>query len=201
MVFSTCYDYWRCKPQGACSLYRPGCSSPTDLYQFEPLTGQGGNSAIETAASFTNHLMAALDKCSPQTLSQEEISSVFNKTQQQREGRVGSLIRAAHSRQRLECLETAKLRFIALYVFPYMPQSSLMKRWIKTYCPAVSLRMFPQPPNRPRTVPFYDEVDENVKPRASLGFGTYAVFVAVACVAFRALFNTNMTLPFSLTKA
>lgn len=29
--------------------------------QFEPLTGQGGNSAIETAAALTNHLMAAVE--------------------------------------------------------------------------------------------------------------------------------------------
>lgn len=43
---------------------RPGLTVliTTDLYQFEPLTGQGGNLALETAAALTNSLMTALDK-------------------------------------------------------------------------------------------------------------------------------------------
>lgn len=43
---------------------RPGLTVliTTGLYQFEPLTGQGGNLALETAAALTNSLMTALDK-------------------------------------------------------------------------------------------------------------------------------------------
>ncbi|KAB8268882.1 hypothetical protein BDV30DRAFT_230298 [Aspergillus minisclerotigenes] len=52
-----------------------------------PLTGQGGNSAIETAAALTNHLMAALRSNPCQSLSTVDISSVFEKIQRQREER------------------------------------------------------------------------------------------------------------------
>ena len=168
----------------------------TDLYQFEPLTGQGGNSAIETAASLANHLTAALHKSISQTLSEEETSSVFEKVQQQREGRVWGLVKASHARQRLECLETPTLRFIVRYVFPYIPKPAMMNRWIQTYCPAVSLRMLPMP-SRPRKIPFHDE---NLESHAPLGFGKYAVFIALACVAFQVLLNANMILPYSMNK-
>lgn len=163
----------------------------TSSRQFEPLTGQGGNSAIETAAALTNHLISALDKSTSQPLSKEDISSVFEKVQRQREDRVWGLVKASHARQRLECMETSTLRFIARYVFPYIPESIVMHRWIQTYCPAVSLGMFPLP-NRPKKIPFHDEkLEENPGPRAPVGVVMYAGYIVLVWVALRDIFNAN----------
>ncbi|PIG87132.1 zeaxanthin epoxidase [Aspergillus arachidicola] len=54
-------------------------------HKFEPLTGQGGNSAIDTAAALTNHLTAALRSNPCQSLSTVDISSAFEKVQRQRD--------------------------------------------------------------------------------------------------------------------
>ncbi|KAE8377206.1 hypothetical protein BDV26DRAFT_305041 [Aspergillus bertholletiae] len=70
-------------------------------HKFEPLTGQGGNSAIETAAALTNHLMDALGSNLCQSLSTVDISLAFEK--------------------RPECLETPLLKLIARYATPYYP--------------------------------------------------------------------------------
>ncbi|KAL1873344.1 hypothetical protein Plec18167_006394 [Paecilomyces lecythidis] len=82
-------------------------------HKLEPLTGQGGNTAIETAASLANHLVAALGRDPDRGLSTEDISNVFANVQQQREGRAWELVKAAHARQSLECMETPFLKFVA----------------------------------------------------------------------------------------
>ncbi|KAB8072140.1 hypothetical protein BDV29DRAFT_196997 [Aspergillus leporis] len=68
-------------------------------HKFEPLTGEGGNSAIETAAALMNHLMAALMRARSHSLSTADVSSVFGKVQGQREEHVWSLVKTSHTRQ------------------------------------------------------------------------------------------------------
>ncbi|UDD62521.1 hypothetical protein AFCA_009834 [Aspergillus flavus] len=156
-------------------------------HKFEPLTGQGGNSAIETAAALTNHLMAALRSNFCQSLSTVDISSVFEKVQRQREERTWSLVRAAHARQRLECLETPLLKLIARFVTPYYPLQLLKEHWIATYSAAVSLDMIAIP-RRPREIPFYDELFRVPATRGITGLLLYVGYLLIAFVAFRLLF-------------
>lgn len=124
------------------------------------------------------------------SLSTDDISSVFENVQKQRQDRVWDLIEAAHMRQRLECMETPTLKFIVRYVFPYMPKKMVMHRWIHTYCPAVSLNMLPQP-NRPRKIPFHDELPSPSATSESIGIVIYGGGTALACVAVRQLFDAG----------
>lgn len=111
---------------------------------------------------------------------------MFASVQQQREGRAWELVKAAHARQSLECMETPFLKFIAKYVIPYFPKEMLMDRWIQTYSPAVSLDMLPQP-NRKHTIPYHDQLLRPPKPRGLFGIILYIAYLFLAFTAFQFL--------------
>lgn len=158
--------------------------------QFEPLTGQGGNNAIETSACLTNHLVAALRNCNTGTLSKAEISTVFNKVQEQREGRVSKLVKASHARQRLECMETPFLKFLVYYVIPYAPRYIPINRAIDGYSAALSLDMLPMP-RTPRDVAYFDERFRVPSPRGIAGVIIYAAFFFLAWMGNRQLWTAG----------
>ncbi|KAI9926177.1 hypothetical protein MW887_004640 [Aspergillus wentii] len=164
-------------------------------HKFHPLTGQGGNNCIETAASLTNHLIAALKKSPYHSLSTAETSSIFEKVQRQREDRVSGLIKDCHARQRLEALETPLMKLIAKYVLPYMSHQTVQQGLSKAYCPSVSLDMLPMP-NRPRSIPYHDELLRKPTTRGYIQTLIYAAFILMAYAAHRLLFvagDTNGT--------
>ncbi|KAJ5356786.1 Monooxygenase FAD-binding [Penicillium concentricum] len=155
-------------------------------HKFEPLTGQGGNNAMETAASLTNHLVAALKHSQSGTLSTAEISKIFESVQQQREGRAWGLVKASHVRQRLECMETPLLKFMVRYVVPHFSKSMILSKWIDTYSPAVSLDMLPLP-HRPREIPYFDERFRTPSSRGVVSILLYAVYFFLAWLGQRQL--------------
>ncbi|KAJ5952743.1 uncharacterized protein N7479_011156 [Penicillium vulpinum] len=155
-------------------------------HKFEPLTGQGGNNAMETAASLTNHLVAALKKSQSGTLSSAEISKIFEGVQQQRENRAWTLVKASHARQRLECLETPLLKFMARYVLPRLPKSLILDKWIDTYGSAVSLDMLPLP-YRPREAPYFDERFRTPSSRGVVSILLYAAYFLLTWLGYRQL--------------
>ncbi|CAG8052089.1 unnamed protein product [Penicillium salamii] len=159
-------------------------------HKFEPLTGQGGNNAIETSASLTNHLVAALRGSKTGTLSTEEISNIFKRVQEQREERVSGLIKASHTRQRLECMETPLLKFLASQVLPYVPKSILLRRWIPVYSAGVSLNMLPMP-RKPRDVAYFDERFRVPSSRGIFGIILYAAFFFLAWAGRRQLWTAG----------
>ncbi|GIC87473.1 FAD-dependent oxidoreductase [Aspergillus udagawae] len=159
-------------------------------HKFEPLTGQGGNSAIETAAALANHLVSFLRTHPMKHLSTDDITFIFEQTQSQRENRVWDLVRASHARQRLECMETPFLKFAARVIVPYIPKWALLPRWIQTYSPAVSLNMLPIP-RKPREIPYYDELLKPPSSRGPIGFTLYAVFATMAFTAFKLLLTAG----------
>ncbi|KAJ5782517.1 hypothetical protein N7457_004291 [Penicillium paradoxum] len=155
-------------------------------HKFEPLTGQGGNSAIETAASLVNHLVSALKTSQSGILSTTDISKVFEDVQQQRQDRVDTLIKASHARQRVECMETPLVRFVAKYVIPRSSISVVHARWMLTYSPAVSLDMLPLP-HTGHEVPYFDELYSQPSSRGVFGVFLYAAYFFLAWLGYRRL--------------
>jgi hypothetical protein len=145
---------------------------------------------METAASLTNHLMAALRNSKTGTLSTAEISNVFKNVQEQREERVSELVKASHARQRLECMETPLLKFLGRFVLPYLPRHVLLNRWITTYSPAVSLNMLPMP-RTPRDVAYFDERFRTPYLRGVFGLILYAAFFFLAWMGHRQLWTAG----------
>lgn len=155
------------------------------------MTGQGGNNAIETAASLVNHLVEALNESNQDSgLSTKRISAAFEATQRQREMRASGLVREAHDRQRLECLETGFLKFFAQNIMPRLPESIIHRRWLPTFAPAVSLNMLPQP-SQPHAVPFFDELVRQPKSRGKMGSILSVAFLLLAFLASQMLFGAS----------
>ncbi|PWY78348.1 FAD/NAD(P)-binding domain-containing protein [Aspergillus heteromorphus CBS 117.55] len=122
-----------------------------------PITAQGGNQALESAAAVTNGLMMALSQppsCGP--LSLTEVQSMFEQVQKMRSPRAGQIIRTTHIRQQVDAMETAELKHFALNEYARGLPGALFGRWTETYGPAVSLKGLPIPA-RPRRVLFKDE--------------------------------------------
>ncbi|KAH8661730.1 FAD binding domain-containing protein [Ilyonectria robusta] len=86
-------------------------------HKLEPIAGQGGNSAIETAAVLVNNLVLLL-KAHPSGVTTAEINAAFAETQEKREPRVSQLVRASHEDQRFAALESPMAEFIARYIIP-----------------------------------------------------------------------------------
>jgi hypothetical protein len=124
--------------------------------QFVPITGQGGNSAIETAAALTNNLVQLLHQ-SPTRPSLSEISRVFETVQTLRMPRVQKLIKQAHQRQQREALAGPEIKTILADRVSRITLDTVYRDWSGMYSPGVSLDML-DVPVRPRTVPFDDEI-------------------------------------------
>ncbi|KAJ5295636.1 hypothetical protein N7508_010457 [Penicillium antarcticum] len=155
-------------------------------HKFEPLTGQGGNNAIETAASLTNHLVAALKRCKSGTLSTAKISQVFENVQEQRQDRVWELVKASHARQRMECMETPLLKLIGKYLIPNLPRYKVVDKWTQIYSPSVSLNMIPQP-DKEWEIAYFDERFRTPSPRGFAGILLYTAYVSLAWLGHRQL--------------
>lgn len=151
--------------------------------QLHPLTGQGGNSAIETSAALANHLVTALNKNHFKPLSTEHLSSVFEKTQRQRYDRVTNLVESAHIAQRFGSLDTPVMKFAVRYFVPYMPTSLVANSWIDSYCPAVSLNMLPLP-NLPRRVPFHDDPPQAQRQSGSTELAIFTGSISIGSIIF-----------------
>ncbi|GKT69016.1 FAD/NAD(P)-binding domain-containing protein [Colletotrichum tofieldiae] len=158
-------------------------------HKFQPLTGQGGNSAIETAAALANSLSDFLNQRSSQDLiNNDQIESVFQSVQKLRHPRTSKLVKESHDRQRLEAMETPLLKILALYYVPLLGIESVAESWTKTYAPAVSLNMLAVP-SRPRAVPYHDELLHKPTRRGLIVVPIYITFILLSLLGFHRLFT------------
>lgn len=126
--------------------------------QPHPLTGQGANCCLETAACFTNGLVKLLRSTPSETpVSEGDISSMFDTVQQTRQPRVRFLIEAAHKRQKLVAMDTPEHKSYVATKIPSLPIKVVHSEWLKIFPPAVSLDMVPLPA-RPHKIPYHDEL-------------------------------------------
>lgn len=123
-----------------------------------PLTGQGANCCLETAACFTNGLVKLLRSTPSETpVSEGDISNMFDTVQQTRQPRVRFLIEAAHKRQKLVAMDTPEHKSYVATKIPSLPIKVVHSEWLKIFPPAVSLDMVPLPA-RPHKIPYHDEL-------------------------------------------
>ncbi|KAH7063241.1 FAD binding domain-containing protein [Macrophomina phaseolina] len=149
-------------------------------HKFEPISAQGGNSAIETAAVLVNNLTRMM-KSHPESLSDDHINTVFSETQKSREDRVWQLIRASHQHQVFEAMETPLLEFLARYYVPTLSPDQKFDTWATNIYGADRLEML-DVPKRFRFLPFRDELP-------SRPLGEFAAVKLVLAVAFGLIFQ------------
>ncbi|KAL1640219.1 hypothetical protein SLS58_007170 [Diplodia intermedia] len=143
-------------------------------HKFSPISGQGGNSAIESAAVLATELIDMLkalpDKTSP---SDEQITTAFQETQDRRRER---LIQMS-----LMVLETPLPEFVATHIIPFGGMEGTFEHFATAAFLAERLPMLPMT-KRPRFEPYLDQ-----RPAKPLGSVSGTIPKAIAAAVFAAL--------------
>ncbi|KAF5599002.1 zeaxanthin epoxidase chloroplastic [Fusarium pseudoanthophilum] len=122
-------------------------------HKFEPLTGHGGNSAIETAASLVNHLTS--DECSD--WSDAQIEAAFSAVQEERFQRVQWLVNDAHQMQQMQAMATPFLATIGPILARISSTQTLLQMLAQKVVGATRINSIPVP-RREHTIPTNDEL-------------------------------------------
>ncbi|KAF5231688.1 hypothetical protein FANTH_13294 [Fusarium anthophilum] len=122
-------------------------------HKFEPLTGHGGNSAIETAASLVNHLTS--DECLD--WSNAQIEAAFAAVQEERFQRVQWLVNDAHKTQQMQAMATPFLATIGPILARLSSTQTVLQLGACKVVGATRLNSTPVP-RREHTIPFNDEL-------------------------------------------
>ncbi|RAK97686.1 FAD-dependent oxidoreductase [Aspergillus ibericus CBS 121593] len=122
-----------------------------------PITAQGGNQAIESAAALVNGLMTVLSQGPSGPLSELEIKSMFDQVQNLRVPRTAKIVEGTHLRQQMDAMETPELKAFLLNEYPKLNPGATWSRWEGMFAAAVSLKRLAIPV-RPKTSPFLDEI-------------------------------------------
>ncbi|RBR26328.1 uncharacterized protein FIESC28_00828 [Fusarium coffeatum] len=136
-------------------------------HKFEPLTGHGGNCAIESAASVVNHLLS--DECSDWTTSQ--IQAAFSAVQAERHDRVQWLVDDAHKTQEMQAKATPILSVLGPILGRLINTEVALRLGGRKLVDATRVNSLPIP-HHDHKVPFTDELP--AKPLSSwipIGFG------------------------------
>ncbi|KAF5632679.1 zeaxanthin epoxidase chloroplastic [Fusarium sp. NRRL 52700] len=122
-------------------------------HKFEPLTGHGGNSALETAASLVNHLIS--DSCAD--WSNTQIEAAFSAVQEERFDRVQWLVNDAHKIQQIQAMATPFLAAIGPIVARLSSTLTVLGLTARKLVGATRISSIPVP-QREHTIPFNDEL-------------------------------------------
>ncbi|KAJ5923722.1 hypothetical protein N7454_008967 [Penicillium verhagenii] len=114
-------------------------------HKMTPNQGQGGNSAVESAAALANSLTELLQKSSTEKIPLEDIKSCLSNWQTARQPRTKEVCIRANALTRLEACATFKDRVIALHLLPYL-DNYLLNRASKSFCGAERIDYLPLPP-------------------------------------------------------
>ncbi|KAF2141586.1 uncharacterized protein K452DRAFT_271195 [Aplosporella prunicola CBS 121167] len=125
------------------------------VHKFNPISGQGGANAIETAAVLVTQLMTTLTQHPTPTTA--DLSAAFQTTQSLRLARVQDLVRAAHAEQSLSALETPLLKLMARLYVPLLGVEGALGKFSDAFVGGASLPML-LVPKRPRFEPYLDEL-------------------------------------------
>ncbi|KAM0324282.1 hypothetical protein ACHAPQ_008381 [Fusarium lateritium] len=138
-------------------------------HKFEPLTGWGGNSAIETAATLVNYLTSDIIP----TWGISQIEAAFKAIQEERFERVQWLVDDARTNQRMQAMETRLLAFVGPLLARLLDTSTALRLGGDKNLAASRVNCIPLP-QREHSVPFNDELPAKPLPLFWLpvGLGT-----------------------------
>ncbi|KAK6217790.1 short-chain alcohol dehydrogenase [Pestalotiopsis sp. IQ-011] len=129
------------------------------LYTKLDMRSQGGNNAIESAASLVNPILDLRDERegSLQGITEEELERVFQQIQSARHHRVTEIVAKAHQQQSLAARENPLQSEIFNLIGPLKGEEFFFDLFSAVNIDAVSLNRLPMP-HRPRQIPFNDEL-------------------------------------------
>lgn len=139
------------------------CSKLTRNDQIHPLTGQGGNNAIVSAAYLANKLKELTSKDA--VVDDAELQAAFREYSCVRGLQVEQLTKIAHAMQRMESFDTPVLKFLQQKFVSKMAVDGIITRLPPAFTHAGSLKYIPLP-SHPGSLPFDDEIKMDLGSRA-----------------------------------
>ncbi|EXF76212.1 FAD binding domain-containing protein [Colletotrichum fioriniae PJ7] len=158
--------------------YKRAITIGDSAHKVDPVTGQGGNGAIESAAHLVNALLRNLDQ-TPNGLSEKQLESVFAEVQEKRFERAQHIVKQGYWLQDAFTLRTTMGKMIARYFMPLLGSFGVVYRGVEFCAPATKLERL-QVPHRPRAVLFEDELP--AKPLKGLSSLNKLFSVAFMCL-------------------
>ncbi|KAL4946754.1 hypothetical protein BDV06DRAFT_229653 [Aspergillus oleicola] len=130
-----CYKHW--------AIGRLVCVGDS-VHKMTPNLGQGGNSAIESAASLANSLVSLLESSSDTKPSVTELHACLQTWQEKRRPRAQNIFDQANTLTRLEAVDTFSDKVKAHYLLPYL-EDYLTRKMSKTIAGAAKVDYLPEP--------------------------------------------------------
>ncbi|KAF9698911.1 hypothetical protein EKO04_003285 [Ascochyta lentis] len=97
-------------------------------HKLNPISGQGGNSAIEDAACLANQIHLLTQPGHEQnTWTDSDFVAAFTTTQQIRHGRVKRLLRKSHYMQRVQAMDSRVMSMVAQYAMPLVSGNRIVE--------------------------------------------------------------------------
>ncbi|KAG2175627.1 hypothetical protein INT43_001274 [Umbelopsis isabellina] len=124
-------------------------------HKFTPNMGQGGNSAIESAAVLANCLRDALQKY-PSGISAKQINEAFKLYQKDRHPRVKTTFERASELTKIEAMSGCTNILKGRYLYPRLGDGLKLKMAARAFAKAPSLNYI-EKAKTPHTIPYDDE--------------------------------------------
>ncbi|KAF4820432.1 FAD-dependent monooxygenase atmM [Colletotrichum siamense] len=101
-------------------------------HKLHPITAQGGNGAIETAAALVNTLVSTL-KSNPQSLSDKDIESMLAQVQTKRQDNITEVMQEGRWVNSIICQQLPLSKFLIGIIVPWLGDGLFLKSWYKSY--------------------------------------------------------------------
>ncbi|GLA02160.1 hypothetical protein AnigIFM60653_001560 [Aspergillus niger] len=152
-------------------------------HKMTPNLGQGGNSAIECAASLANSLSILVHGPTKPKRDSRDIHQRMQAWQNIRQKRLDHISQSAYKLTRIEALAGLKEKIIGLYLLPYLSQY-LVDQTSATVVGAARIDCLPLPPKSLEcTMPYLDDDNSVSKEGNELWKRALSIVPFVACYA------------------
>ncbi|KAJ3550354.1 hypothetical protein NM208_g23 [Fusarium decemcellulare] len=161
------------------------------MHKPNPIGGQGGNGAIESAAELVNALLKKRDLGrSLQDLTEDDISDAFAEMQDARHVRAERIVFASHLQQSLVAFEKPGLsKFVWQLLVPLKGDEASLSLFGLTLARASRLKSLPIK-DRPRAIPYNDELPAHPLQKVrlfQLGFAGLMTYLFIKALSISVL--------------
>ncbi|KAF3053971.1 hypothetical protein E8E11_000876 [Didymella keratinophila] len=130
-------------------------------HKFNPIGGQGGNSAIEDAAVLADRLHKVISTSNMTSLTDAQISQALAETQRIRFPRATKFLKTSHDNQSMQAQDTFISKLIARYILPLSGPEKIVKIICEGARGAARINALPMP-KRPHSELWDDEQTPSV---------------------------------------
>ncbi|KAL2867613.1 FAD-dependent oxidoreductase [Aspergillus lucknowensis] len=164
-------------------------------HKMHPVTGHGGNAAIEDAAFLANRLKEVLDS-GQTTPSYLQLQGIFFELQEARRPRTEMLTKDAREFSDLFSFDNRILKLIILHAFPKFPREIPMNSLAEAMTAGEALKYIPLPARSKGLTPYDDEVPVVARRRsAPASYVWISMFLSVGLLRYFLSLGTTVGVP------